>query len=295
LRRVHSAIFTGALAGALTLAGLVGEPATAGAAAPSGGTVSVVFAGSLTNVMENFIGPRFDKATGYSFSGMSEGSDAAATSIKGGLLRADVFVSASPAVNKELEGSVNGNWVQWYAAFGTSPLVLGYNPKSTFATQLKTRPWYKVVTEPGFLIGRTDPALDPKGTLASLAIKSTAKATHTPALLDLLHTTTDVFPEQTLVGRLQAGQLDAAFFYAAEAKAAGIPTVTLPHVSLSATYTVTVLRSAPDPAGAQAFVSFLLGPSGRGLLTAAGVRPIHPPAVSGHDVPHFVTAGIRTH
>jgi len=59
-----------------------------------------------------------------------------------------------------------------------------------------------------------------------------------------------VFPEETLVGRLQAGQLDArAFFYANEAKEAGIPTVTLGAIQLAATYTVTVLDKAPPRLG----------------------------------------------
>ena len=31
-----------------------------------------------------------------------------------------------------LEGTANGDWVSWYAAFATSPLVLGYYPKSNF-------------------------------------------------------------------------------------------------------------------------------------------------------------------
>ena len=47
-----------------------------------------------------------------------------------------------------------------------SPLVLGYNPSSKFAQALRTKPWYDVIDQPGFLIGRTDPTTDPKGVLA---------------------------------------------------------------------------------------------------------------------------------
>ena len=47
-------------------------------------------------------------------------------------------------------------------------MVIGYNPTSKFATDLQaasngSKPWYQVLEEPGLRLGRTDPALDPKG------------------------------------------------------------------------------------------------------------------------------------
>jgi len=151
--------------------------------------------------------------------------------------------------------------VSWYVKFATSPLVLGYNPKSTFAADLKTQPWYKVVTKPGFLLGRTDPALDPKGVLAVQAVNATAKNEKDPSLTSVLSSTATVFPEETLVGRLQSGQLDAGFFYAAEAKAAGIPTV--PSVrSNSRPPTRSRCCGGTERSQRQAFVRYLLGPKG---------------------------------
>jgi hypothetical protein len=40
--------------------------------------------------------------------------------------------------------------VSWHATFATSTLVLGYHPKSRFAQELRTKPWYQVVGWPGF-------------------------------------------------------------------------------------------------------------------------------------------------
>ncbi len=60
------------------------------------GPVNVLYAGSLVQTMEQVIGPRFDAATGYTFTGFSAGSDALATQIKDGVHEGDVFVSASP-------------------------------------------------------------------------------------------------------------------------------------------------------------------------------------------------------
>jgi molybdate/tungstate transport system substrate-binding protein len=256
------------------------------------GPVNVLYAGSLVQTMEQVIGPRFDAATGYTFTGFSAGSDALATQIKDGVQKGDVFISASPAVNQELAGTANGDWVTWYVTFATAPLVIGYNPHSTFAHDLKTQPWPKVVLMPGFLLGRTDPATDPKGKLAVTAMQQAAKRYNLPALTTLAASDTGVFPEETLVGRLQAGQLDAGFFYSAEAKAAGIPTVSLGPIKLSATYTVTVLNRAPNRAAAISFVSYLLGKKGQAALAAQGFKLVKPPTV--HGPKGKVPASLRT-
>ena len=190
-------------------------------AAKGSGPVDVLYAGSLVNVMEKEIGPAFNAATGYTFTGFSAGSSALATQIKGKVRQGDVFVSASPSVNTTLMGPSNGNWVSWYVTFATSPLVLGYNPHSKFAEDLKTKPWYVVITEPGFLVGRTDPATDPKGKLTDMAIADLVKKY--PALAKITASDSNVYPEETLVGRLQAGQLDAGFFYTSETTPAGSP------------------------------------------------------------------------
>ncbi|MGH3472778.1 MAG: substrate-binding domain-containing protein, partial [Nocardioidaceae bacterium] len=249
---------------------------------------------SLVDLMEKQVGPAFDSATGFTFTGFGAGSSDLATEIKGKVHKGDVFVSASPAVNTTLEGAQNGSWVSWYATFATSALVLGYNPQSKFAHDLRTKPWYDVISESGFRLGRTDPVSDPKGELAAQALAETAKSRHLPALAGMAKSTDGVYPEETLVGRLQAGQLDAGFFYASEANAAKIPTVPLTGVALKATYTVTVLNQAPNDTGAEAFVAYLLGPNGQAALRKDGFTLITPPSVSGSGVPvslHGVLAG----
>jgi molybdate/tungstate transport system substrate-binding protein len=233
--------------------------------------------------MQKQVGPAFQSATGYTVNGFSAGSKDLATEIKGKVHQGDVFISASPKVNATLEGPSNGNWVSWYATFATSALVLGYNPNSKFASDIKSKPWYDVLTEPGIKVGFTDPATDPKGELAAEAMNSAASKN--PALKKLVSDKSDVFPEETLVGRLQAGQLDVAFFYTSEAKAANIPTVPLTGEDLKATYTITVLNRAPHQAGAEAFVSYLLGPKGQAMLQQDAFTLVTPPKVTGSGVP----------
>ncbi len=255
---------------------LAAAPAAAGTTKRHSGNADVLYASSLQDTLENVVGPHFHAATGYTFVGFSGASGALANELIGGALRGDVFISASPSVNQKLEGPAAGNLVSWYVEFGQSPLVLGYNPNSTFATALKTEPWYKVITQPGFRIGRTDPTIDPKGALTVRALTAAAAIYDDSHLAAITATNANIYPEQSLIGLLQSGQLDAGFFYSSEAKAAGIPTIKLGKIFLAATYTVTILRGAPHPAAALGFVEYLLGSKGRALLEREGLEVLRP-------------------
>jgi molybdate/tungstate transport system substrate-binding protein len=240
------------------------------------GPVNVLYAGSLVNLMEHGVGPTFDKATGNSFQGFAGGSGLLANQIKGKLRHGDVFVSASPKVNASLTGSANGDWVTWYVGFAQSPLVIGYSAKSRFAADFKTKPWYEVLLEPGIRIGRTDPKLDPKGALTLELMKNAETKYGKPSLsqkvLGAPENPAQVLPEETLVGRLQSGQLDVGFFYSTETSDAKIPAIALPtDVAPKASYTVTILHDAPNPTGADQFVTFLLGPNGQSIMKEHGL------------------------
>ena len=249
--------------------GMAQSPARAAGSGP----VDVLYAGSLLDLMQNQIAPAFHRATGYNVVGIANGSTALAAEIKGGTEVADVFVSASPKVNREVEGAANGNWISSYRVIGRSPLVLGYNPSSTFAAALRTTPWYDVVGRHGFLLGRTDPSSDPKGVLAVTALREAARHYDRPALAALATSRSNVFTETSLVGELDAGQLDAGFFYAVEASAAHLKTVALVGTHLAGTYTAAVVNRAPHRAAARAFVAFLLSAQGRAILRSHGITP----------------------
>ena len=176
-----------AVASAATAAALLtaSPSAIASPARLAHGSVTVLYAGSLLTLMQQKIDPAFKAATGYTVNGISAGSKALATQIKSGVVAGDVFISASPTVNDSLAGPSNGNWVSSYDKFGDSALVLGYNPSSKFAAALKSKGWYDVVDLPGFLLGRTDPATDPKGVLAVNALDGVALSYARPALAQL--------------------------------------------------------------------------------------------------------------
>lgn len=287
--RVAMLVTAAVAVGAALLPGASGARA---GAARSSGTVNVLYAGSLEDVMNSSIGPAFHRASGYTFSGYPAGSTDLASEIKGKVRQGDVFISAAPKVNASLEGKKNGGWVSWYAPFATTRLVLGYNPHSSFASALKAKPWYQVIGESGFRLGFTDPKLDPKGVLAVKALDTAAKKFNEPALRQIAGDQSDLFPEQDLVGRLQAGQLDAGFFYTVEASAAKIPTVSLGPIDETATYTITVLNRAPDTAGAESFVKFLLSRQGMRLLKGVGLATVRPVA-KGKGVPYLLGSVIK--
>lgn len=272
-------IVVGLAAGALVLAGCGGSnnsgggtttTTTSAASISASGKVQILYAGSLANLMEHDIGPAFAGATGAKYEGTGAGSTQLVSEIKGKVKQADVFISASTDANTGLMGAANGDWESWYATFATAPLVLGYNQSSKFAADIKTKPWQQVITESGFKMGTTDPKLDPKGKLAAQAL-TTAGLTASAA---------QVFPEEQLVGRLQAGQLDAGFFYTSEAAEVNIPTVPLGSIKLKATYTVSVLNNAPNSAGGIAFVRYLFSTTGLDAMKKHGLQ-LQPISVTG--------------
>jgi molybdate/tungstate transport system substrate-binding protein len=249
-------------------------------------TVNVLYAGSLVNLMERSVGPAFEKSTGLQFRGYAAGSNKIANEIKGKLRRGDVFISASPKVNQSLMGADNGDHVTWYVNFAQSPLMIGYNPKSKFAADFKHKRWDEVLQEPGIRIGRTDPKLDPKGAFTVEMMTKAAELYHQPDLVQKTLGAPDnpdqVLPEETLVGRLQSGQLDAGFFYSTETSDLKIPAIQpAPELHAQASYTLTILSDAPNNAGAVRFVNFLLSAEGRELLKQHGVDVIKP-AISGN-------------
>ena len=275
------------------------------------GVVNVAYAGSLVNLMEHKLGPAFQHTTGYPYQGEGAGSTALTNQIKGKLIHPDVFISASSSAIIALEGKANGNLSAWYASFASTELVIGYNPKSQFASGFRSAAsaqtsWYHVLETPGMRLGRTDPALDPKGVNTLFVLQLAELYYQQPGLsqriLGPANNNSQIFPEQDLVARMGSGQLDAGFFYLNEVKDSGLPYITLPaqinlgdptlasyyaqarYTSASGRvqqgapvlYDVTILTNARNEAGAEAFVRYVLGSSGQDLLSADGIRPIKP-------------------
>lgn len=253
----------------------------------SHGTINMSYAGSLVGAMTNDIFPKFEKLTHYKVDGYPGGSVALAQQIKEKLRQADIFLSAVPSVNSMLSGKANGNILSWYANLASSPLVIGYNPKSKLGSELTSSNWYKVMQTPGFRLGRTDPKLDPKGVLTDTLVKDEGIKIGDKSLFNRLlgsaENSSQIFPEETLVGRLESGQLDAGFFYENEAKLAKIPFIST-GIKLGANFTISILNGAKNQSGAIAFVNYLYSKQGQKELKSVGLIP-EKATVHGSGVP----------
>ncbi|HEX5416543.1 MAG TPA: extracellular solute-binding protein, partial [Chloroflexota bacterium] len=249
------------------------------------------------------------------FQGEGKGSVAIANLIKGKARTPDIFISADPAVNAMLQGPSNGNYVSWWVPFARTALVIGWSPKSSFASAFEDakagkRTWESVLEEPGFRLGRTDPALDPKGyrtiMMFQLDEARTGEKGEAQRILGSPDNAAQIFPEEQLVARLQAGQLDVGVFYQIEAVEAQLPFLDLPaevnqgdpaqaahYATASYTdkkgttyqgspvlYTVTIPSTAKNQPGAEAFVQYLFGEEGQKLLIQEGLLSAAP-VVSG--------------
>lgn len=271
----------------------------------SGAPLSVLYAGSMTKAMEQAIRPNFQQEAGIPMEGEGAGSLALAHMISSELRNPDVFISASPSVNETLMGAANHHLADWYITLARDEMVIAYSPKSRYAELLQaaktgSQPWYHVLEKSGFLLGRTDPLLDPKGINTILTVKLAAAFYHDSSLFQRILGSDDnprqVYPEETLLSRLSTGQLDAVFAYKHEAVEWGFPYVSLPaQVNLgdsqfSSTYatasytdahgktqqgapivfTITALRQAPNPTAALKFVQYMLTGEGHSILLQQG-------------------------
>jgi molybdate/tungstate transport system substrate-binding protein len=250
-------------------------PVGDGATTPAKNVVDVIFDSSLTDSMA-VLATSFHKATGLSMLQTAGESAVDARDLAGKTTVQDVFVSEGPVAVKSLESKSNGSLVTWYAQFGSTPLVLAYNPKSKFAKDFRTMPWYKVMTMTGFSVGRAAPDSDSSGTLAVSALEATAKKEHLPALSKLATSKTDVYSETDLLTLMEKSHLAAAFFYGVDAAAAGFKTVPLTSVKLATPFMVTILQHSPHEGGAVTFVKFLLRSSTASTFGKGGVTETKP-------------------
>ena len=255
-----------------------------------GGSLKVLYAAALARAFQENVAPAYEKATGFSFEGDPGGSQALAHEITGRLQRVDVFVSASPKVTETLMGKRNGDWVRWYVTFASSPIVLAYSPLSRYAGDFHSESWTKVVTSKGFILGRTDPSLDPSGAMVVKLLKAADSYYKTPGLSDRVLAASDVEPEQDELGRLETGQVDASFIYKNLAVETGMPYVSLPtSLGGKAVFTISIVRGAPDPPAALAFVHFLLSKEGTRMLRKDGLTLLpHRASGSLRDVPSAI-------
>jgi len=205
----------------------------------------------------------------------------------------------------------------WYAAFARNEMVLAYTDRSLGAAEITGTNWAAILQRPGVRTGRSDPALDPNGYRTLMVIALEERRAGLPGVAARLLSAMPgryVRPKEAdLVALLQAGELDYAWSYRSMAEGAGLKWVDLPpEVDLSdparealyATvsvkvaaggtrdsititgapilYALSVPAAAPNPAAAESFVRWLLGPEGRAVLSRNGFTLLDRPILHGN-------------
>ena len=286
--RRFAAIGTLLCLGASTMVALTGTPSEA-STTPSG-PVDVLSAGSLQDLMQDQVGPAFQKATGYTLDNISMGSDALASSITGGTLQGDVFISASPAVNASLEGSSNGNWVSWYDQFASSPLVLGYNPNSKFAQALKIKALVRGHLRAGLPHRPDRPHHRPQGRAGRRCAGPGRQEPPPSRAQDAWQRKPAMSsPRPPSSASCKPGSSTPDSSTASRRPQPTSRRSPSPGLRLAGDYTITILNKAPHEAAAVAFVNFLLGKAGQKILAKNGVVAA-PPKVSGLE---FAPIGVE--
>jgi molybdate transport system substrate-binding protein len=210
---------------------------------------TVFAAASLTNVF-----PQIDRTQRYSFAG----SDQLALQIRQGA-PTDVYAAASAKLPELLyrDGLVSKPVV--FATNRLAVLVPRSNPAKIRSVYDLRRPGLRIVVG-----DRTVPI-----------------GSYTRQLLDTIGITDDVMKNvvsqetdvKGIVAKVALGEADAGFAYVTDAKpvANRVRLVTLPQwAQPPIRYELAVLKSAPHPAAARAFVKRVLSKRGRTLLARAG-------------------------
>jgi len=219
------------------------------------GTVTVFAAASLTTTFTE-LGRSFEAAhpgttVSFSFAGSS---DLVGQIIEGA--PADVFASADEAnmMKATKAGVTQGDPVD----FATNVLAIAVppgNPAKIRSFADLARPGVKtVVCAPQVPCGA-----------ATAKVEAAAGVTLTPVSQE--SAVTDV------LGKVSSGEADAGIVYVTDVKGAGdtVQSVPFPEAaSVVNTYPIVAVKGAKAAALAKAFVSFVTGPQGRKVLSAAG-------------------------
>lgn len=262
----RAALAAAAALATLALAGLSGCGDPAGTSTATGrpspgskvtGNVTVFAAASLTESFTQ-IGKDFEAANpGTNVTFNFAGSSALATQINQGA-PADVFASAAPKNMKTVTGE--GNAAGTPTTFAKNQLVIAVaegNPEGvrTLADLTKARVKVALCAEQV-----------PCGAAAKTAL-AVAKVDLTPVTLEQ-----DV---KSALSKVKLGEVDAALVYRTDARsaAADVDGIEFPESARAVNdYPLAVLKNAPNPAGAQAFVDYVLSGKGKAVLSEAGFQ-----------------------
>lgn len=274
----------------------------------AGGTATITYAGSMGVLIDKGFAPVFRKQTGDAFHGIGRGAFGLAHLLAARTIQADVFISITRGPIGILQ---KAGLVDHAVPVASTAMVLAWSPRSRFRKAFEATDaaahWYDILEKPGFRLGRTDPRTDPQGRNVlftfDLAERFYNKPDLTRRVLVKAVNPAQIFPEPSLLSRIDSGAVDATIGYESAVKSLKLPFLNLPKpINLSdpamvadwyskAAITLNVKgkaetlhteplvfyacvpHNAPNPAAGKAFVSLLQSNEGQKLFAYYGYNP----------------------
>lgn len=230
---------------------------------------------------------------------------------------ADIMASADFTV---IDKTLIPQNAEWNIRFASNQLVLCYTDKSRYADEINAKNWHDILRRKGVVWGHSDPNLDPCGYRSLMVLQLAEKFYNIPGLYDQAianRPDKNVRPKSVeLVSLLKTGNMDYAweylsvavqhelkylklddhinlgnyryddFYKQATVKVTGSkPGTFITRVGKSCTYGITLVKDAPNKAGAVKFLEYMLASEG-GLKVLAdmGQPPFDPARVSSEKV-----------
>ncbi len=207
---------------------------------------------------------------------------------------ADIMASAD---YKVIDKTLIPGKADWNIRFATNQLVLCYTANSHYADRISADNWFEILQKKEVVWGHSDPNLDPCGYRSLMVLQLAEKFYNQPGLYDRLianRPQKNVRPKSVeLVSLLKTGNMDYAWEYLSVAIQHELKYLTLDdHINLgnyqfdafykqaqvkvtgkkpgewitrtgqSVTYGITLVKNAPNPAGAIRFLEYLLSADG---------------------------------
>jgi len=222
---------------------------------------------------------------------------------------ADIMASAD---YKVIDNNLIPAFADWNVRFATNQLVLCYTDQSRYADQITADNWYEILQKEDVVWGHSDPNLDPCGYRSLMVLQLAEKFYGIDGLYDNIlanRPQKNIRPKSVeLVNLLKTGNMDYAWEYLSVAIQHELKYVVLDdHINLgnykydafykqahvkvtgkkpntwitktgqSCTYGITMIKDAPNPDAAIAFLQFLLSPDhGLKTLEQMGQPPFIP-------------------
>jgi molybdate transport system substrate-binding protein len=250
-------------------------PASASAAVPATASraaqveLLVLGAASLKSVLVEAAAAYEEANPGVTITVSTDSSATLATQVEQGA-PADVFLSADTANPQRL---VHGGFAPGppvpFARNELTVIVPADNPAGLVSAMDLVRPGVKIVAA-----GDAAPITG----YATQLVSNLARQTLAPQLWPPAYEANVVSREDNVsavLAKIELGEGDAAIVYATDALASsGVTTLPIPDgANVAATYAGVVVGSAAHPAEAAAFLDWLAGPPGEGILGRAGFLP----------------------